>query len=145
MYTDLNARLLIKKEFWPVIKMLRDPTTDNGWDDVAAAFPQYPFLTEWAGVWRSDSIPYNRSSQQWQAGDTTWNHTFKDGVWTFQCSLKNYEGEIEFFVATVLAHIVDQRLELYSRYEENEMVEQLFIPGAEVRRDAGTQAGFLNR
>jgi hypothetical protein len=128
MYTDLNARLLLKREFWPVIDMLRDLTTDNGWEDVAAAFPQYPFLAEWASVRSCDAIPYSRSSQQRRTDDTTWNHTFKDGVWTFQCSLKNCEGEIEYFAQTVLAHIVDQCLELYSRYEENEMPEQLFIP-----------------
>jgi hypothetical protein len=140
MYTDLNARLLIKEEFWPVINMLRDPATDNGWDDVAAAFPQYPFLAEWASVGSCDAIPYSCSSQQWRTDDTTWNHTFKSGVWTFQCSLKNYEGEIEFFVATVLAHIVDQCLELYSRYEENEMPEQLFIPELEEDEDDTTLA-----
>ena len=130
MYTGLRARLIIKEEFWPVINMLMDEEANAKWDGVAVAFPQYPFLAEWADVGRSDFIPFGALEYMpWAAKDPDWQRSFKDGSWVFQCSLKNYEGEIEFFVATVLSRITHARVELYSLYEENDEPEQLFIPG----------------
>lgn len=127
MYTGLRAKLTIKKEFWPVVKMLM--TGSNRWDDVAEAFPQYPFLREWSEVPRCDFIPFGALSYMpWSPRAPEWKRSFEDGLWVFQCSLKNYEGEIECFVGTVLPHIVDVLHELYSLYEENEEPEDLFIP-----------------
>jgi hypothetical protein len=129
MYTGLRAKLVIKEEFRPVIERLMDPASEGSWYDVTKAFPQYPFLAEWVGVWRSDFIPFGALAYMpWDDEDPDWQRSFKDGLWVFQCSLKNYDDEIEFFVAQVLSRIVDERHELYSLYEENEEPTQLFIP-----------------
>lgn len=97
------------------------------WLRVADAFPRHPFLMEWAGVWRADFIPFGALAYMpWDDDDP--ECSFKDGFWVFQCSLKNYEGEIEYFVETVLSRIVDVRHVLYSLYEENEEPSELFIP-----------------
>ena len=126
-YTGLRAKLLIKEEFWPVIEQLMDPASVGSWQDVAKAFPQHTFLAEWTGVWRADFIPFGALTYMpWD--DPEWERSFTDGLWVFQCSLKNYEGEIEYFVETVLSRIVKERHELYSLYEGNEEPEQLFIP-----------------
>ena len=129
MYTGLRARLIIKEEFWPVVTMLNLSTHSRSWKSVASAFPQYPFLRNWAEVWQSDFIPFGALSYvPWSRDDPAWQRSFKDGLWVFQCALKNHEGEIEFFVETVLPHITHARVELYSLYEENDEPEQLFIP-----------------
>ena len=129
MYTGLRAKLVIKEEFWPAIDMLMDPTTAARWEEVAEAFPQYPFLTEWAGVDRCNFIPFGALCYMpWDDNDPAWERSFENGLWVFQCSLKNYAGEIAYFVETVIPHIVDVRHELYSLYEENEEPEQLYIP-----------------
>lgn len=129
MYTDLRARLTIKEEFRPVIAELMDLNEYRSWQDVAGMFPQYPFLAEWAKIWRCDFIPFGALSYMpWEADDPEWKRSFKDGVWVFQCSLKNYEEEIQKFVATVLPHIVETCHELYSLYENDAQVEHLEIP-----------------
>ena len=40
------------------------------------------------------------------------------GYWTFQCSLKNYEGEIEQFFSDVLVNIISDSEHIEYFYEE---------------------------
>ncbi len=129
MYTGLRAKLSIKEEFWPVIDMVMNRREGIFWEDVAKAFPQYPFIAEWADVGRCDFIPFGALAYMpWDDDDPEWQRSFKAGLWVFQCSLKNYEGEIECFVNTVLSPIVHATYELYSLYEEHDEPMQLFIP-----------------
>lgn len=133
MYTGLRAKLSIKEEFWPVIEeLMKFDAAESEWGRVAEMFPQYPFLAEWAGAGRCDFIPFGALCYMpWEDTDPEWQRSFKDGLWVFQCSVKNYEDEIEFFVETVLPHIVEACYELYSLYEENEEPTDLYIPGYE--------------
>ncbi|MBD8839428.1 hypothetical protein IFU39_16570 [Paenibacillus sp. CFBP 13594] len=40
------------------------------------------------------------------------------GLWTFQCSLKNYESTIEYFLENVLSKVVETIIHLEYYYEE---------------------------
>ncbi len=130
MYTGLRARLTIKEEFRPVIEdLMTSRDLDYSWENVAGKYPQYEFLRDWSMVGRCDFIPFGALAYMpWDDADPEWQRSFKDGMWVFQCSLKNYQGEIQAFVEIVLPHIVEICHELYSLYEENDEVEHLQIP-----------------
>lgn len=127
MYTGLRAKLKIKPEFHTVINRLhlvpQMPSNEfeykSDWGQVAEAFPEYPFLEEWARVARSNFIPFGALAYMpWEDDDPEWQRSFKDGIWTFQCSLKNYGDEIGTFVDLILRNIVEEVHELYHLYEE---------------------------
>lgn len=66
---------------------------------------------------------------EWETDDKDWKaRTPTDGfdtkfdedaaIWSFQCSLKNYEGEIESFFEIVVPEIVDSVIHMEYYYEE---------------------------
>lgn len=72
------------------------------------------FAQKWATVWRCDFIPWGSIRY------LDWVHEAKlvGNVWNVCCSLKNYEGEIEEFLANVLPHFLQEPCICEIRFEE---------------------------
>jgi len=94
-YTGLRLKCELKPEFVPVIECLTDKRWD-GWATVAEKFPQYPFLVEWSKESRCGFIPFGHDCIF--LPDENWANSLEKDIWTFSCSLKNYNREIEKFL-----------------------------------------------
>src|SRR4051812_18535044 len=123
MYTGLRAKCVVKPEFRKAIDTLHNSEEDEFpcWQEVANKYPQYEFFKEWAAIGRSSFIPFGAMCYM----DDSWGESFseydpKTGYWNFACSLKNYEGEIEFFLENVLANIVERVYFCEKQYEIDE-------------------------
>lgn len=144
MYTGLRAKIQVAPDFIPVIHRFgdlwwksddpeviakRDPEHHgNTWGDVALEFPQFPFIGEWAKHTRADFIPRGGLTGVWDE-DPAWEETVTDdGVWTFQCELKNYGGEIQKFADLVLAEIMERKFVLIWQHEEGDGPCELTVP-----------------
>ena len=119
MYTSLEFTATIKPKYYPVINRLEHWRSEEAdakepWDNTAREFPDLPFLRAWADHDRANFIPFGGSSHLHS------KHSFKDGVWAVECSLKNYKDNIEFFLTTVLAEVASDLIECESNYEENQ-------------------------
>lgn len=127
MYTGLRCFIEVKPEFHPLIEEVMQawkegrPRGEEPWERAAAKFPEYPWLNDWSVVGRASFIPFGALCYMpWDPQDPEWSPAkFENGFWKFQCSLKNYSGEIEYFVETVLQRITLRVCELYSLYEED--------------------------
>lgn len=139
--TALRVHIVVKPEFDAVIKKRMDPhdgvpwkelpvevQQGNDWAIVAKAFPHYPFLAGWAKVDRCDSIPCGHC-YMWDTDEDNeeWECSYVDREWKFQCSLKNYEGEIEQFVREVLPHITERLITIYTQSDEQDERQYLTI------------------
>lgn len=121
MYTGLKVRCVVKPEFSEIIEKLNNDDHYYRWEELARDYPQYGWLTKWASVDRAVFIPFGAVCylhDPWTEGYSNYNK--EDRIWDFECSLKNYENEIETFLKTVLATIAKDILICYSQYEEDE-------------------------
>ncbi len=124
MYTGLRVKVTVKEDYRQMIQAINEGAE---WNDFAE---QFPFLTAYAKQVRAESIPrgslcYMPSS--WETGEYP-NQVATDGFeryintetgyWTFQCSLKNYEGEIDQFLKEVLPNIISEAEHIEYLYEE---------------------------
>ncbi|OMD76835.1 hypothetical protein [Paenibacillus odorifer] len=114
-YTGLRCKLKIKDEFVPLIESMVKDRLD--WGDLNT---EHLFIKDFAEYNRSSFIPYGMLSympDEWEEVDhADWNTTFVDKVWTFQCSLKNYEDTIEKFFTDVLPEITEVSLHIETYY-----------------------------
>jgi hypothetical protein len=115
MYTGLRIRVKLKPEFIPAIQTVMDGEGDSIWSNLG-----YDFLDEWAKVGRSNFIPNGALAYMpWDKNDSFWQDSLTlDGEWQFQCSLKNYENEVENFIVNVLGRIIEESLHVEVLYEE---------------------------
>lgn len=143
-YTGLRVKVFVKKEYREMIAEINE---EAEWGDFA---DEFPFLKEYSKLYRSEFIPRGAIAaylpDDWQEAITAFRistypmyiatdgfHREIDmdtGYWTFQCSLKNYENEIEKFFEDVLSKIIDssEHIEyLYEEWEESLMYE--FVDG----------------
>ncbi|MGG1338484.1 hypothetical protein ABE196_18850 [Bacillus subtilis] len=124
MYTGLRIKVTVKEEYRSMINQINKGAT---WSEFVE---QFPFLSNYAALNRAGSIPngilcYMPSS--WETGEypngiaTDGFDTKIDmntGYWSFQCSLKNYEREIEKFFDEVLVNIISNSEHIEYLYEE---------------------------
>lgn len=122
MYTGLRACIKIKPEFRQDIKKLHD---DNGWENT-----NIPNIDKWMNFDRRGFIPFGAltcmpddfgdpfEDRRDEYGSVSGGTKFDGEWWTFSCSLKNYEGEIQFFIENVLKHIVEEVDYCESLYED---------------------------
>lgn len=124
MYTGLRVKVYVKEEYREMIEEI-----NNGakWSEFAE---QFPFSASYSEQSRAESIPRGSLSympDEWEEGDfpngvpTDGFDRYVDmetGYWTFQCSLKNYEGEIEQFLKEVLPNIIEKSEHIEVHYEE---------------------------
>jgi hypothetical protein len=101
------------------IVQMMNASHETRWKEVSDALPQYEFLRSWAAFGRCDFIPYGTqcvshapNSMSQLSGDT----------WSFSCSLKNYDCEVEHFVSKVLpmmARYAEVMITNEGRYDES--------------------------
>lgn len=119
MYTGFKVKCKIKPKYDAAITKLHDHDFDR-WEDVAKLYPDEDFLAEWAKVGRSSFIPFGSMCYM----DDTWseesfsNYDSTSREWSFECSLKNYENEIENFLMNVLWRLAEEIYVCESQYEE---------------------------
>lgn len=111
MYTGLRGWIEIKEEYQDFFKTLNDP--DFSWFNLNAGVK----TIRYAQLDRSYFIP--RGAVCYMEVDWKENHINYDGetLW-FTCSLKNYEDEIDHFMAALPEFAT--RWQLEERYEESE-------------------------
>lgn len=124
MYTGLRVKAKIKEEF---VKELRKVIVEGEsgrfsepWKNLD--FAKFPFVKRFSEMGRSGMIPYGAicyMPDSWE-----YENNFENGVWTFCCSLKNYNSEIEVFLNEVLVNIAEWA-HVEQLYEE-ETVSALF-------------------
>jgi hypothetical protein len=125
MYTGLRVKCKIKSEYRPIIldlDLMKDDDNREGkyWLVLADKYPQYQFLREWGRFDRSNFIPFGAVcylDYPWGDGHACYSN--ENGIWDFECSLKNYKSEIEFFLKNVLAEIAEEIYTCDYQYEES--------------------------
>jgi len=86
-----------------IVKDLHEAPHDrNRWEWVADLYPHFPFLKDWSKKSHCDFFPFGSS---WIEIKAEWS--LNEGIWSFVCSLKNYEGEIEYFLEFVLPNLIE--------------------------------------
>ena len=96
-YTSLRVKLRPKQQFIPLYQFIFDNAdSESTWVDAAQSF-DYQFVRDWAAVGRCNFIPFGAlAGTDWDEDDPDWSLSFDDKrLFIFQCSLKNYEKEIE--------------------------------------------------
>jgi hypothetical protein len=130
MYTGLRFKAVVKPEFIQMIEKMMEERLD--WEELFNLYPQRQFLKEFSKYPRSRFIPYGSLSympRSWETNESDWKlRTPTDGfeteynkllrVWSFQCSLKNYESEIEAFLNLIVPNIIETSLHIEYYYEE---------------------------
>ena len=128
MYTGIRFKGFVKPEFRAEIKEIL--TLDGVWKNAHSYF-----LQEFGKISRSDFIPFGGlcyMPDEWEVGewlsgipadgfDGTYNE--ETGYWAFQCSLKNYEGEIKFFF-NIIPNFIEKIEHLEYFYEEDSFSQQ---------------------
>lgn len=136
MYTGLRIKATVKQEYREMIKEIHEGAD---WSDFVK---QFPFLTEYAKQDRAEFIPRGvvcYMPDSWEMGEYP-NEVATDGFersidmetgyWTFQCSLKNYNNEIEQFFKEVLPNLTESAEHIEYLYEEwNESVMYKYLNG----------------
>jgi hypothetical protein len=129
MYTGLRASVVVKPEWRAAIELLHrdrpnDHKYDSVWLQVFETYPDMPGVDRWVIYSRCDFIPFGALAympDDFSDADDRESYSRFDpttGQWRFCCSLKNYKGEIQFFVENVLAHIVESAVYCESLYEQ---------------------------
>lgn len=120
-YTRFYGQILVKPEFRAMIADLCDvEKTPLAWISLFHNVrPCASWLTEFAHFPRSNFIP--RGSHEREPV----YYISDDGIWTFDCELKNYEGgAIDQFMRLVVPNIAI-KAELFSHYEEDAEAQEL--------------------
>lgn len=131
MYTGLRFKGVVKHEFSQMIKKMNGESLD--WMDLYELYPQYSFLKEFGEYSRSSSIPYGALAympDSWEVNPDDWRCTLAtDGfdrgynellkLWSFQCSLKNYDRTIQKFFKIIVPQIIETSLHIEYFYEES--------------------------
>lgn len=124
MYTGLRVKVVVKEEYRDMIQKI-----NNGaeWDEFTNEFP---FLSNYSKLDRAEFIPCGGlfyMPDNWIIGEYPnekatdgfeRNIDMETGYWSFQCSLKNYNDEIEQFFEEVLSNIIESSEHIEYRYEE---------------------------
>ena len=111
MYTGLRVRAKIKPKYH---KMIENVMKNRGWEKSKNLIAK-----NWNKWDRACFIPFGAICYlDWDSDDPKWKTKFEDGIWQFQCSLKNYGGEIPAFLDIVLSKITEELYVCESQYEE---------------------------
>lgn len=127
-YTGLRCKIKIKEEYIDALKELI--SLDYEW-----AQHSMPEFKEFGKLDRAGFIPCGSLSYMpycWEklkedavneydtedVDEFKYNFDEKSRIWTFQCSLKNYSGEIEYFIENIVPLITENIIHLEEFYEE---------------------------
>lgn len=120
MYTGLRIKVTVKEEYRAMISAINGGAA---WKDYSE---QFPLLAAYASLEAAEYIPRGTSSympESWTSNVATEGFersiNMDTGNWSFQCSLKNIEGEIQLFFSEVLPNIISDAEHIEYRYEES--------------------------
>lgn len=122
MYTGLRAKVIIKPEYRDEFAYISSGEVRYEWSN-----SRIDFLKEYGAYSRATFIPCGGLAympDSWETPDERATDGFQrhfnkeSGAWNFQCSLKNYEDTIEYFIENVLSKVVEQVIHLETYYEE---------------------------
>lgn len=121
MYTCFMLNCRVKKEYRKCIRRLNEGEIEdiNEWNGLVN---EMPFIKEYAEMSRASMIPFGMLSayNEDKFGPRAFNkYNACLGEWNFLCDLKNYSGEIEIFIETVLPHLCERIYFCAYWYEEN--------------------------
>lgn len=115
MYTGLRFKGVVKPEFRETFESI---ALEGKWED-----SNYPLFSEFGNQYgRASFIPCGALSYMPDEWDNDpefkryWNA--ETGEWIFQCSLKNYEGEIQKWLK-MIPYFIDEIEHLEYLYEES--------------------------
>jgi len=114
MYTGLKGTIKIKEEVIENFSEFINGDLDIGWEGIL------PEGHGWLNYRRNSFIPFGSlcyMPHSWE--EVKMNLDKETREFTFACSLKNYEGEIRYFIENVLP-IIGLSWELEELYEEDE-------------------------
>jgi hypothetical protein len=128
MYTGLRCKVIVKPEYREEMKHIAEQ--DYEWSESnldfmkkydeehsRATFIPRGALSYMPRSWEEG--PFGGSGFGGKATDGfERNFDPETGLWTFQCSLKNYEDTIEYFMDHVLSRISEKVIHLEYYYEE---------------------------
>lgn len=112
MYTGIRFRGYVKKEYRNKFENI---ALKGQW--VESDIPQFKKFGQ--DVWRSSFIPCGALMYMpWEREEKEYKKSFnkETGLWVFQCSLKNYENEINTFFDLIPFFMETAEIEVY--YEE---------------------------
>lgn len=152
MYTGLRCKVIIKPEYREEMKYLHE--IDYEWED-----SNLDFMKEYAeGDGRATFIPRGSLSYMPDAWEEDPRSLFspatdgfdrkfdpETGLWTFQCSLKNYDDTIENFLDNVLSRITEEVIHLEYYYEEWSRSRMLFLDDGEISINLDPNSGVVYR
>lgn len=121
MYTGLRCKVIIKEEYRnSILKLVNEKNIS--WSDLKEdVFKKFNDISRSSSILFGDlsSMPdswvFNESKDGF---DLKFN--LETGLWTFQCSLKDYDNTIEYFITNVLTEICDFSYHIESIYELEE-------------------------
>lgn len=112
MYTGLEVKCTPKLEMVDLLNQLHET---GCWSKIKNP-PS--FVAEWAKIHRAGFIPFGAQCV-WKGDGFS---KFTSDCWHFDCSLKNYEGEIENFLKNVLPYLIESLELCRTQYEAIEEV-----------------------
>lgn len=130
MYTGLRFKAIIKKEYREDIKIVME---SRYWEDckhkeliefneVIGGCDSIPFgeLCYMPDQWKVETGKVDKYGYEEYADTDGFEAYFNEhtGLWCFQCSLKNYESEIEYFLENVATLIVEKSIHIEKIYEQ---------------------------
>ena len=129
MYTGVRCKVIIKKEHRDEMNRLHDEL-NYMWDESTLDFmkeygdySRATFIPRGCLCYMPDSWekePYDKYGDGVPSDGFETNFDFDCGLWSFQCSLKNYDSTIEYFIENVLSKIVEDIIHFEVFYEEDE-------------------------
>lgn len=144
MYTGLRIKVTVKEEYRLMIEDINDGAR---WRDYVIDFP---FLSDYSQQGKAEFIPSGMlcyMPNSWEEGKFPnqlptdgfdRNIDMQTGEWTFQCSLKNYNSEIEQFLNEVLVNIIADAKHIEYFYEDYKVSRMFdFIDGKIIENHSG--------
>ncbi|ASR78970.1 hypothetical protein AARONPHADGERS_193 [Bacillus phage AaronPhadgers] len=129
-YTGLRAKIVVEEEYLPLVEHVID--SDGEWGEAVQAFP---FVESLSNKDRGDQVPFMSPAympDEW--GEYNVNTLNKETrEWEFVFALKNYDGEIQCFMNTILAKIAEKVVYMYEHYEEWDIEKQYTIKDGELK------------
>ncbi|MCP4336639.1 MAG: hypothetical protein GY679_02180 [Mycoplasma sp.] len=106
-FTGIRCAVKLKKE---MIEQVEKVLNDGNWEKT--------LFKEWADMNRSSFIPFGPIDYvKYNEDDKCFDNSLIDEYWFFQSTLKNYDGEIDFFIKNVLPVLAEQIIYLDTWYE----------------------------
>lgn len=120
MYTGLRGTVIIKEQYRGRMESMINGDGDPSW---AKSFGDIDeeFIQQYIGLDRADFIPHGAvcyMPEFWCDNDGGCGFDENLGIFTFNCSLKNYSDEIGSFLR--MLRVIADNWEIQELYEEND-------------------------